>query len=131
MRQLVHIDSTTTTPSKLVSFGRAAAKKAENLALYIPVLRKVVINFASPAPVINPDSETGLLERRMESLQGFIEPLDFGMPPVTPPTALMDKASGLSIKLRKWQATNAEKVFFLSSASRGSTKNLTNFLLLL
>lgn len=68
------------------------------------------MRLSTPAPVVDVDSGLGMTERRLEMMEGRIAELDLNVPKIRTPDALMDKASDLSVKLRKWKTDRKETV---------------------
>jgi len=96
-------------PGKAMRIAKTVGHGVESVAyrLPIPFLGRVVSALNKPSN-IDPNSSDNVTERRMADFNGYITPLSLDVPPVKTPTALMDKASELCMKLRLWQGNKAD-----------------------
>ncbi|KAI5117050.1 hypothetical protein M0805_007907, partial [Coniferiporia weirii] len=112
MRQIVGLDAVRVgDPSKsekLAKFGKAAGRTAETVALHLPIIRKVYNRVAPPVPSVDPNAPGEMAARRMLVLQGYALPLSFNVPPAAPVQGIMDKTSGLSVRMQSWRLRQKE-----------------------
>lgn len=114
MRQLIGRDPTPdptaqkSVSSKTTNFAKGAGRVAETVVLHLPIARKIYNRVAPSPPSIEPGMAGGMSARRLDVLEGHALPLSFDVPPPAPEEGIMDKASGLSVRLQTWRASQAE-----------------------
>lgn len=136
MRQLINLDptpnpdGTVPTSAKVKNFVTQSGRVAETVVLHLPIVRKVYNRIAPKAPSIPADAE-GLGDataRRLAMIEGHALPLTFDVPPPPPEEGLMDKVSGLSVRLQAQRVmqkeTKIERKRQLLAIQQGHTTSL-------
>ncbi|KAI5117563.1 hypothetical protein M0805_004476 [Coniferiporia weirii] len=112
MRQIVGLDTMSTAEpklsGKLAKFGKGVGRTAETVALHLPIIREAYNRVAPSVPAVDPSSSGEVAMRRMLVLQGYTLPLSFDVPPAAPVEGIMDKASGLSVRMQAWRLRRKE-----------------------
>ncbi|KAH8113843.1 hypothetical protein DFH11DRAFT_278873 [Phellopilus nigrolimitatus] len=107
VRLLVGLDAPpsamASTSSKFKQHAKTAGEVAETVALHLPVIRKVYNRLAPPVPAVDPNAPGDMTSRRLSVLQGYVLPLSSNVPPPAPLEGLMQKASGLGMRLDSWK----------------------------
>ncbi|KAL5529953.1 hypothetical protein ACEPAF_6210 [Sanghuangporus sanghuang] len=114
MRQLTGLDpvpdANEPTSAKVKKFAIQSGRVAETVVLHLPIIRKVYNRFAPSVPSIRPGAEGlgGVTARRLAMIEGHTLPLTFAVPPAPPEEGLMNKVSGLSVRLQTQRAGQKE-----------------------
>ncbi|KAL5487557.1 hypothetical protein ACEPAI_5665 [Sanghuangporus weigelae] len=115
MRQLTGLDpvpdaNEPTTSAKVKKFAVQSGRVAETVVLHLPIIRKVYNRFAPGVPSIPAGAEGlgGVTARRLAMIECHALPLTFDVPPPPPEEGLMNKVSGLSVRLQTQRARQKE-----------------------
>lgn len=115
MRQIVGLDEpldstlNKSTKARARRVKNGAHRLTEDVALGIPGIRRVYNRRSEKnIPVVDSTDVGGAIARRLVPLEGCALPLSFDVPPPAPMSGLMDKTTGLSIRLQAWAARQKE-----------------------
>ncbi|KAL5527873.1 hypothetical protein ACEPAG_6674 [Sanghuangporus baumii] len=114
MRQLTGLDpvpdANEPTSTKVKKFAVQSGRVAETVVLHLPIIRKWYNRIAPGVPSIPAGAEGlgGATARRLAMIQDHALPLTFDVPPPPPEEGLMNKASGLSVRLQTQRARQKE-----------------------
>ncbi|THH05197.1 hypothetical protein EW145_g4973 [Phellinidium pouzarii] len=71
-------------------------------------MRGVYNRIAPSVPAVDPHAPEQMAVRRLLALQGYVLPVSFDVPPPAQLEGLMDKASGLSVRIQAWRVRQTE-----------------------
>ena len=126
MRQLVGLDPpadpNASPPSKFGTkakkFAKGTGRVAETVVMHLPVLSMVYNELAPKAPPIQPGNtiaraydEKKIMPRTarlLATIEGYTLPLTFDVPAPKPQEGIMNKTSGMAVRLDNWKTKQSE-----------------------